>query len=647
MKRSTLITLGIFAGLLAVYAAKTLRPSPKGPEPLSIDGFVGNVSEQDARAAQKDKLPPVKKLVVKKKNEELTLEQQPQDPPKDVTPDKDKPPEAKWSAKRSLKGKVSEAKAQVYKANAMADVFARSIRSTFAIAAKPEALAEYGLDPDHAIDVEATLDSKTVKLRIGNLDKAQEQGDATTWVQDPAHPETVYQVAGRDLRSAFDVPWSDVRDRALLTLDLAAVDGISVDNPGDPRVQKFAVKRPPLTDSQKQDTAAKKPGRDANEGWALADPTGYAAGDIGDWLKGIERMSANEFLDPTEVAEKKADTGLDDPKVAAKVTVSVGDKHTVIVFAKTDEASQSKDIWARIEGRDEVYKVASYSRDQVLLKFDQVRDRGLLAGKKGAALTGFKLTGPEGSVDATKAGTGWQVGAAGFALSTKAIDSFVSDLEGIKVDYAADVTPAALGLDAPEWTASLQFGDQTLQVRLAKEKDGNSYGRIDGQGPMADVWKLTGWNANKLRKQLKDFEDKRLLPVVKTEIRGVRVQPKDGAAFELKKEGEAWTVTEAGKSVPAKADAVTSWLSTLGDLEFNNVAKDKPAGELGLEKDFASVELTDTAGRQYGLRVSSEKSGEDPYVAAVRDGKVVRLATLTSYGANNAQKKASDFAAAP
>ncbi len=644
MKRSTWVTLAVFAALLAVYFGRNFKTTEKGPPPLSIDGFVGNVSEQEAREAQKNKLPPVKKIVVKKQDEEIVLEQQPQDPPKDVTPDKDKAPEAKWSAKRTFKGRSTEAKGQVYRANAMADVFARSIRSTFATAAKADALAEYGLDAAKAIDVEVTLESKTVKLRIGNLDKGQESNDSTTWVQDPARPDAVYQVAGRDLRGAFDVAWGEIRDRGLLTLDLAAADRIEVENPGDGRHAKFAVARPALTEAQKKDIADKKPGRDANDGWSVAEPKGYEPGDIGDWLKSIERMSANEFLDPAELADKKADTGLDDPKVAAKVTVTAGDKKTVIVFGKTDEASQSKDIWARIEGRDEVYKVASYTRDQVLQKFDQARDRTLLGKKKAGIATAVTLTGPEGTVELTKGGSGWQVGAAGFALSTKAVDSFLTDLDGIKVDFAADVTPGSAGLDAPEWTVKLVFGEGPVTLVLAKEKDGNSLGRVVAEGPAGDLWKLAGWNAGKLRKALKDFEDKHLLPFAKDTATLVKVHPQEGADFELRKDNGVWKVSEGGKTLDAKADAVATWLGTLADLEFSAGVQDKTAAEAGLDKGFASIEVTDGSGKVFGLRVSGTKSGDDSYVGSVRDGRLVRTATLSTYAVGNTQKKASDCA---
>jgi len=646
MKRSTLVTLGVLAALAAVYAAKSFKSTEQGPPPLSIDGYVGNVSEADARDAQKDKLPPVKKITVKKKGDEIVLDQIAQELPKDATPDKAKPVEAKWSARRTFKGKSTEAKAQVYRANAMADVFARTIRSTFARVAKAEALAEYGLDADHAIDVEAVLDSRTVKLRIGNLDKGQELGDATTWVQDPARPDVVYQVAGRDLRGAFDVPWSDIRDKSLLALELSAVDRIEVDNPGDPRQPRFAVKRPPLTDAQRKDLADKKPGRDAGEGWAVAEPAGFGAGDVGDWLKSIERMSANEFLDPAEVADKKADTGLDDAKVAAKVTVTAGDKKTVIVFAKTDEASASKDVWARIEGRDEVYKVASYTRDQVLLKFDQVRDRSLLGARKAASARSFKVTGPDGAVDAVKTAAGWQIAGMAHPVSAKAIDSFLSDLDGVKVDFAADVTPGSAGLASAEWTLSIQFDSGAVAVQLAKEADGNALGRVDAPGPAGDVWKLASWSAGKLRKTAKDFEDKRVLPFAKDEATRIKVALKDGTPFELTRSGDKWTVAEGGHSVDGKADAVAAWLTTLADLEFANAA-DKGTAELGLDKDFGLIEVSNAGGKTWSLRISGQKSGEEPYIASLRDGKVARVATLASWAASNLTKKASDFAATP
>ncbi len=497
MKRSTLVVLGIFAALLLAYLAKGMKSAPQGPAPLAIEGYAGNVSEQDFRTSQKDKLPAIQKLTLKKKGETWSLTQVAQDLPKDVTPDATKPVEAKWTVARQKGGKTSEAKGQPYRANAMAEVFGRSIHSTFAKEVKAADLADYGLDAEHAIDIEATGAKGTFKLRVGNIDKPQDGTDASTWVQDPSKVEVVYQVVGRDLRTPFEVAWSDLRDRALLTLDLAALERIEASNPEDLRAAHVVVSRAPLAAGQK---------REAGDGWSIADPQGYRAGDIGEWAKSIERLSGSDFVDVSEVVGKKLDTGLDDPK-AARITLVEGAKKTVLVFGKVDEASPQKDVWLKIEGRDEVYKVASYSRDQVLQKLDQIRDRALLGARKGKTANSFSLTGPDGTLQGSKQADKWVL-AGNSKASSAAIESFLGDLDSIKVDFAADVTPGAAGIDAPEVTLTLQFADGPWTVVLSKEKDGNSFGRAGPAPGQGDVFKLASWSAGRLKKKAADFDEK-------------------------------------------------------------------------------------------------------------------------------------------
>lgn len=635
MKRSTLVTLGVFGLLLALWVAKDWKSAPKGPTPLSLDGYAGNLSEQDFRAATKDQLPPVKSLIVKKKDETIALTQQAQELPKDVTPDKSKPVEAKWSVARTRKGKTSQAKGQTYKANAMAEVFGRSIRSTFAKEIKASELAEYGLDADHAIDVEATTDKGTLKLRIGTVDKPQEGGEPTTWAQDPGHPEVVYQVAGRDLRGPFDVAWSELRDRALLTLDLSALDRIEVANPTDPRAKRFVVSRP---------AAGDKKGRDPGEGWKIEEPAGYDAGDIGEWAKSLERLSASEFLDASEVSDKKTDTGLDDPAVAARVTLREGSNQTVLVFGKADEASAQKDVWLRIEGRDDVYKIASYSRDQALQKFDQVRNRALLGGLKAKDVTSFTLTGPDGAVLATRTDNQWSVAHADRPISATALDTYLADVEGIKVDYAADVTPAAVGIDQPEWRLTLRFPDKTVQVALTKEKDGNLYGRAGLESAPGDLFKLASWSGGRLKKTVKDFEDKHLLRLTADDVAKVDVAANGASAFSVEKQADGWKIKDGDKVTAAKPEAVADWIAALVAMERATLVTDKKDSEIGLDKDFSSVTLTTKAGQATTVRLSSQKAGEEPYVAVVAVGKPTTIATVSAFAATHLQKKAEALA---
>ncbi len=633
MKRSSWIAVGVFVALIGVWLIKDRKGGPSAPAPLSIDGYVGNVTDADLRAQTKDKLPPIKQMTVSRKDQSLTLDQLPQALPADATPDKAKPLEAKWTVKRTFKGAASTAKAQPYRANAMAEVFGRSIRSTFSKEIKATELADYGLDPDQAIDVQADWQGRSAKLRIGKLDKGAEGAEPTTWVQDPARPQVVYQVAGRDLRSPFDVPWSDLRDRALLTVDLAAVDRLEVDNPADPRAVHFAIVRPALAAS-----ATREPG----EGWSIIEPKGFAIGDAAEWLRSLERLSASEFLTPAEVAAAKADTGLDDPKVAAKVTFAAGATKTVLVFGKVDEASPGKDVWMRIQGGDEVYKVASYSRDQVLSKFDQIRQRSLLGSTKAKNATALKIVGPDTQAQLVKGAGGWQFDG-GELASAAAVDGFLSDLEGMQVDFASDVSPGAAELQTPEWTLQLTSADgSVVSVVLGKEKDKHVMGLTDVAGVKGDIYRLQDWNATKLRKKPADLQDKRLVQLSADQIVQVESRPASGEGFTAALTAGEWQLTTGGKADSTKSKSVAEWITALTAAERTSAVTKGP-GETGLDKNFATLQIKSKDGGVAVLRVSAQKIGEEMYVSVARPGRPAQVVTVAAAVAATLTKTAADW----
>lgn len=635
MKRSSWIAVGALIALIGVWFVKERKGGPTAPAPLSIDGYVGNVSDADLRAQTKDKLAPVTQLTVKRKDESLVLSQQPQTLPADVTPDKAKPLEAKWTVKRSRSGGTSEAKAQTYRANAMAEIFGRSIRSTFSKEVKPGELADYGLDADQAIDVDAQWDGHKASLRIGKLDKGSDGAEPTTWVQDPSRLGVVFQVAGRDLRSPFDVPWADLRDRALLTLDLSAIDRLEVVNPADPRMPRFAITRPALPP---------KGTREAGEGWSIAEPQGYPIGDAADWLRSLERLSASEFLSPSEVAAAKANTGLDDPKTVATVTFGAGAAKTVLVFGKVDEATASKDIWMRIEGRDEVYKVASYSRDQVLAKFDQIRQRSLLGPGKAKEAIAIEIAGPTGTAKLTKVGQGWQING-GASASATAVDSYLNDLDGIQVEFASDVTAGAAALPTPEWRVQLTTAaGAAVVVALGAERDKQVLGWTEAGGVKSDLYRLQDWNASKLRKSATDFEDKRLVQWSQSDIVSASSRPANGEAFTATQTDGAWQLTTAGKPDLTKSSAVAGWIAALAGLERNTVSTKRPA-EVGLDKDFTSLQIGGKDGTFVTLAISSQKATDEVYVSVTRPGKTVLVVTVSTATASTLTKSAAEFAA--
>lgn len=641
MKRSTLIMLAVLAALLAVYFVAARKPQSDAPPPLSIDGYIGNVSEQEARSAVNARTPPVTHIVLKRKDEEIVLDRvQAPDPPlkEGEKPKEGAPPpaEAKWVAKRTYKGKTTEAKVQAFRAQTMSETFARSIRSTYSVPVTPAQLAEYGLDPDHAVDVELTVDGKPIKLRLGQLDKAEQAIESNTWVANPALPGVAYQVAQRDLRTSFDVSWSDLRDRSVLTLDLPKVERIEIENPADPKVKKVVAVRSPL--------AADKKDRPAEEGWAIQEPAGTVPGDTGDWLKAIERFSVSEFLDPADLAAKKVDTGLDDPNFAARVTVVAGKDKTVLTFGRTDESKPNKETYARIEGRDEVYLVAGYSRDQIVQTLDQLRDRRLLGLRKGKDVTAFTLTGPRGKVHANRNGGAWVVAEPAQRTHAKAIEDFLADLDTMKVDFLAEEATASNGLDAPEWTLQLQIGAETLAIQLGKEVDGNTYGRSGAAAGAGQTWKLGSWNAGRLKKSAADFADKHLVSLAKDDVTEIWRTPATGDALHLVRGADGTWLAESGtQKAPAKAEAVAGVVASATSLEWAAEHADKKPGDVGLEKDHEMLRIRDKSGAEVEIRISSQKSGDDFYAGIAQGGKVGRVVTISAAATSAFQKTYEDL----
>jgi len=499
MKRSTWITLSVFIALLGLYFVQTRSPAPNAPAALSIDGYIGNFSEQEARSAAKDKPSPVTRIVLKRQGEVIQLDRQPQEPPPpDAKPDAPKP-ETKWTAQRTKNGKTTQSQALSFRAQSMSESLMRSIRSSFSLRVQPKALADYGLDAEHAMDVEITLPPRTVKLRVGHVDKP-EQGEPSTWIQDPAHLDVVHQVAGRDLRTSFDVAWSDLRDKSLLSIDPAAVLRAELDIPTAPKAPRIVIERAVPAGS----------GGEAGSAWKISEPIGYSAGDIDEWLKSIGRVSASEFIDVTDAAAKKMDTGLDDTKTAARVTVVTDKGKTVLVFGKSDESRPAREVWLRIDGRDELFLVPTFSRDQIVQGIDQLRDRHLLAGHKAANALSFRIepSGDAGRIKAARKGDAWSVIEPTMQASGKSLTDFLGELDAAKVEFAGDKTAAETGLDAPTWRMALELDGETWTIALGKEVEGSTFGRVSHGAVSGDIFKLASWNANRLKKKPADFEDK-------------------------------------------------------------------------------------------------------------------------------------------
>ena len=497
MTRSTWITLAVFALLLGLWFVQSRPRTVDTPAPLSIDGYIGNVGIEEARTLGQKQPPPYTRITVTRADAqggkeviELTKDDAPVPPP--TAGDKTPPPDAKWLAKRTVGGKTTTWKAQGFRATTMAEQLQRSIRSNFAVRIGSKLAEEYGLDAQHALDVTLAGDDKpAVKLRVGLLQKAEKDGEATTWLADPTRPDVAYQVAGRDLRTAFDVSWNELRDRQLLTLDPASVDRLELRRPGQ-TPERIVVTRPPLTADKAQQAARE---------WTIAEPPGVPAGDIEEWLKAIERLSAAEFVAAGDPA--LANSGLEEA-TAATLTITNTSRTTTLTFGNEDPKRPNKETWLRVVGRDEAYRISSFQRDQVLLTLAQLRDRHLLAGKSAKDLQSFVVTGPTGRFSATRSGDGWNTTVTNSAVDVQKITAFIDAAAALKVDFVMDLSEATAH-EGPKWTIQLTFSNGVQRVTLFDGVNDNVYGQLLGRDGEPQFFKLPARTAKQLQKQPADF----------------------------------------------------------------------------------------------------------------------------------------------
>ncbi len=650
MNRSTLIMLVLFVVLLGAWLISQRPATSEGPPPLAVEGFVEGVSFQDIKILNKDEDSPYTKFIVERQGSKVVMELQPGQ-------EKVKAGEKKWKAVHTdADGEKLETWGQAYRVRLWNQALALSFRSSYSFEATDAELAEYGLAPDNAVTFIAEGAGRTVKLTVGKVDKTGEgDTDATTWVMNPEVPKVVYQVAGRDLRTELAAPWKDIRERKLFEWKLPEVDRIELVNPKDTRTAKVVMTRPPLTAEQKKKLAegpkdkdakdAKDPKdpkadkddkeiRKASEGWMIAEPTGYPPGDIGDWLESLERMQATDYR-PFKDGKLPPDSGLGKDK-GVRVTVSGGGKSdTFIIGGKGD--NKDGDVWVQVEGRTELYLVASWSTDQCIKSLDGVRDLRLLGAGKSSKSSYLIANGVKGSLKMTRKDGKWDAGKA--EIDAKKIDDFFSDLDGVRVEYDSARTRAAAGLDKPEYTYEFEVEGKATRLQVGAKQGEDTYGAL-GDG---DVFKFQSWNADRLRKGPNDFADKHLVEFDKGEVKGLSIEPPDGKPVPMNKGPDGkWQVT--GKpDIKLKDPALEGILAAVVEINYDAKIPSRKLAEFGLDKGYHSITFNLNLGRKVQVRVSAKEQDGKPYVSVHKQGKLVQIGVIASMNAGSLKKTLDDL----
>jgi hypothetical protein len=632
MNRSTIAATAVFASLLLIWLVTGREADTTEIPPFVIDGYLDDdISLQDIKVLNKDEASPYSHFEIIRLGERSTLDMVAGEAEK-------KPSERKWHATRTKGDKTWEATGESYRVKMLNQLLARPFRSSYAFKASPDELVDYQLDPEHAVDLIATAPDRKVHIRVGKASKSEE-GGGETWVQNPAEPSIIYQIAGHDLRTELDVGWKDIRERKIVGLHAPSIDRIELDNPRAPNgLGHVVATRPPLSDAQRKlvaDGAKPDDVRKSEDGWQIIEPAGFAAGEIGGWLDSVERMTMTETYDTTG-GKMPADAGLDDEAGTVHLRLSGQNSSFHITLGTKAPKGDQGDIYVALEGTSIVYSVASWSADQVIKDLDSLRDVRLLGERKAEACNGITIKGEGAAFVATRQGDSWS--ASGIDLDPSNLDDYLRDLVGTRVEFKSRMTADSAGLSTPLVQIALSFGDEIVELEVGKVGD-TTYGRHKG----VDIFTLQSWSADRLTRTGRDFVNKHLLRRDKNLVVAIDM-PNNNSFKELTRSGGNWVVTgEPTASVDAsKIDALLDSLST---YEYH-AEYDVDAKSVGLNPPAWNMRMRFGDGSSWALALSETKRDNNPYATLQSGKEKPKLVTISAMMIEAIRKSWTDVAGA-
>jgi hypothetical protein len=648
MKKSTIYLLAA-AIVLAVVAFIATRKTAKITPRLDIDGYAtAEELEADKKRGMLDPEVPVKSPI-----DEIILEQADGIIHLVRIGEGD---DAKWRLKAPV-----DAPATKWQVEALVALFKSPTTRSDARTLKSEQdLSLFDLEAGRRIGL--TLKSKGavwngVELIIGQAVKGDgapspeddSGGVKGTWVMKKADTTVAFLVADKDLRTACAKTLADFRNKVVFDATATDMTRVEVTDPSGAKVALDGVASEVPAPAPEPGKPAPKPTKKVT--WTLVEPAGVKA-DAG--VEGIARSLANvavkEFV-PLAKATDEAKKALEGPHWVVSVTAGG-------VTAKVHVADGDKEpVWARVEGRDELMSLTSYSAKQLQKGLDEMKDKTVWDVSKDA-VTELTVKGEAGAVTVAKVADGWSFTqpALPYAADPTGVLSQVAKLSAMRWARGSEVAAARAALANPETRAELVVGATRYPIAISgplTEGSDNAQNRwaVVGDATTGEPFLLADFTAKRFTTTIDGLRQKKLFPQAKDAIASVTVQlagrtevaklekPSDPAA------GGDLTLVDvpAGKSVDS--EAVRTLIATLGSLEAKTFHEGKAPEVTGLVPEKAAkIVVTMADGKTATLLVATTSSGESEVFAQVDAGPLANTPIgINEYQAKNLTKGVGDL----
>jgi len=459
------------------------------------------------------------------------------------------------------------------------------------IVAKPDSLADFGLDKPAADVTVALKDGKTIGVALGG------KTPTGVWVYARERDKPAVFVLGESVLRDTTRPLADFRDRSVLSFDPKAVTGFEVALPDE----TLAVEN-------------------VDGAWRLTRPAARRADTetITDFLDKLSAQKVREFV--AERPASRAPFGLERP---TRLTIHTGrDKDRVsrtLLVGKVDPAK--KGVYAMRPDEPTVLLVGEELWTAIPKNVAVLRNKTLVeVGRDN--VTRLEIESPKGTVAVAREGDQWKI-VAPEPLATDQVEvgAVLSRLRELRAQafLSDDTSGIAKFLAKPEVKLTLTQKDgapTTLLLSPSRETRGgapSAYAALAGAGPVVLVdAKALG----DLTKSATDLRDRRLLGVLEPkDVKRVRVRA-GGQTVVLERKGDSeWRMIEPTKGA-AKGSKVDDLLYTLRGLRWTEIAaaNGQDPARYGLDAPTLEVALFRGDGGEIATVLVGKRDGASAYV---------------------------------
>lgn len=648
MKRSTIILLIAAAALAAVTFLVTSR-TPEGPPPgLTIDGYATAAD----LAAEKNLGLLEGPLEIAHEIDEITLDR----PSGFVRIVRDgEGADAVWRLTEPV-----SATAVKYQVEKIIGLFKTDTVSVFSTRLSQDDVALYDLEPDRRVGL--TLKSKGevyrgVDLYIGRTEKgdgpeAGGEAEVDTWVMTVANTTIVHRITGKDLRTPALEPLDGLRDKKVFAFKTEDLTEVAVTTPDGRRVVLTGLRtelEPPAQDGGEDGGEPAEP--EVVVSWKLSEPDGVMPDTSAQNLpRSLANLRAKEFV-PADDAPEDALSG---PVWRVEAKVHEGEGITLTIADRGADGA-GDEIWARLEGTDELMKLNAHSANQLRKTVEDLRDKKALDLDR-ASVTGLILAGADGPIALAREGDTWSftTPTVRFPADPSTVLGSVTRITVARWARADELEAARAALASPAVRGAVIAGDAVHEVAFSEklesadnsELEGKRWGVV-GDPASAEPFLVPDFAATRFQTTVDALRSKKILGERgRDAVRAVEItQPGGGEPIRLEASagGGAPKLADLPEGGAADDGQLQTLFATATGLTAKAFVDGRDRADLGLNEPALRVALSLGDGTTLTVLISAQDDGTDPY-ATVEGGPLDgSLFTLNTYQVKNLQKPRAEL----